>query len=131
MDWTVRWLCTIRDRRSKSGCLSRIFGGLVDDLKRRLPYFISDFTDSFTSFNAFSQCIAAVLYLFFANLTNIITFGGVMGAMLTYEMGVMECIFSGFISGIIFGLFSGQPLNILSATGPVLIFESLFYRFCV
>jgi hypothetical protein len=44
--------------------------------------------------------------------------------------GIVECILSGAISGIIFSLFSGQPLNILSATGPMLILEGIIYRLC-
>ncbi|KRY31080.1 Electrogenic sodium bicarbonate cotransporter 1 [Trichinella spiralis] len=77
----------------------RIFGGLVDDVKRRLWFYKDDFMDAFVDFSAMSQ-------------------------------GVIECILSGCISGIAFSLLSGQPLNILSATGPVLIFESLFYKLC-
>ncbi|KRZ35176.1 Electrogenic sodium bicarbonate cotransporter 1 [Trichinella pseudospiralis] len=77
----------------------RIFGGLVEDVKRRLWFYKDDFMDAFVDFSAMSQ-------------------------------GVIECILSGCISGIAFSLFSGQPLNILSATGPVLIFESLFYKLC-
>ncbi|KAK6020005.1 hypothetical protein OSTOST_14347, partial [Ostertagia ostertagi] len=37
----------------------------------------------------------------------------------------MEAIVSGGVSGVIFAAFSGQPLNILSATGPTLeVYES-------
>ena len=32
---------------------------------------------------------------------------------------------SGLIAGVMFGLFSGQPLTILGLTGPDLVFESL------
>jgi hypothetical protein len=42
----------------------------------------------------------------------------------------MECILAGAVSGILFALFSGQPLNILSATGPMLILESIIYSMC-
>jgi hypothetical protein len=42
----------------------------------------------------------------------------------------MECILSASISGIIFALFSGQPLNILSATGPMLILEQILKNMC-
>uniref|UniRef100_A0A915I906 Anion exchange protein n=1 Tax=Romanomermis culicivorax TaxID=13658 RepID=A0A915I906_ROMCU len=108
----------------------RPFGGLREDIARKFPYWISDFTAPFLSVNAFSQCLAASLYLFFANFTNIITFGGIMGKMLDDQIAVIECIISGCISGLIFGSFSGQPLNIMSATGPVLIFETIFYKFC-
>ncbi|KRY66439.1 Electrogenic sodium bicarbonate cotransporter 1 [Trichinella pseudospiralis] len=107
----------------------RIFGGLVEDVKRRLWFYKDDFMDAFVDFSAMSQVLASAMFIFLTNLANIIIFGAVMGHMLDNQMGVIECILSGCISGIAFSLFSGQPLNILSATGPVLIFESLFYKF--
>ncbi|CAF3505670.1 unnamed protein product [Rotaria sp. Silwood1] len=42
----------------------------------------------------------------------------------------MECILAASVSGIIFALFSGQPLNILSATGPMLILERIIEHMC-
>ena len=38
--------------------------------------------------------------------------------------------FSGLISGVLFGLFSGQPLILLGSTGPVYVFEKLMYEMC-
>jgi hypothetical protein len=42
----------------------------------------------------------------------------------------MECILSGAISGILFSMFSGQPLIIISATGPVFILEIIIKKMC-
>jgi len=42
----------------------------------------------------------------------------------------MECILAASICGILFALFSGQPLNILSATGPMLILEQILKNLC-
>ncbi|KAE9421496.1 hypothetical protein Angca_004803, partial [Angiostrongylus cantonensis] len=107
----------------------RLFGGLVKDLKAKKPWFISDFTDFFTV--RFSQSLAATIFLFFANITSIITFGAVMERILHHQMASMEAILSGGISGVLFGAFSGQPLNILSATGPTLVFEKILFEFCI
>ncbi|KRZ76643.1 Sodium-driven chloride bicarbonate exchanger, partial [Trichinella papuae] len=103
----------------------RLFGGLVEDIKRRWPCYISDFKDVFTSWRSFTQCLAASVFLFFANLTNLIAFGGMMGSLMDDSMAVTECIVSAVISGILMGLFAGQPLCIMSATGPLMIFEAL------
>ncbi|VDM56956.1 unnamed protein product [Angiostrongylus costaricensis] len=107
----------------------RLFGGLVKDLKAKKPWFISDFTDFFTV--RFSQSLAATIFLFFANITSIITFGAVMERILHHQMASMEAILSGGISGVLFAAFSGQPLNILSATGPTLVFEKILFEFCI
>ena len=42
----------------------------------------------------------------------------------------METIMSGALCGIIYALFAGQPLTIVGATGPLLVFETLLYSFC-
>ena len=42
----------------------------------------------------------------------------------------MEQILAGGIGGVLFSLFGGQPLIILGATGPMLVFEEILYTFC-
>ena len=93
-----------------------------------MPWLPSDFGDFFRG--RLSQSLACTLLLFFANLSNIITFGAVMERSLHHQIASIENIICGAISGITFGLFSGQPLNILSATGPTLIFEKILFDFC-
>jgi len=44
--------------------------------------------------------------------------------------GTMEMLLSGAICGTVYALFSGQPLTIIGATGPLLIFESIIYQLC-
>lgn len=52
----------------------RPFGGLVRDIRRRYPKYISDFKDALNS-----QCMAAVIFIYFAALSPAITFGGLLG----------------------------------------------------
>ncbi|CAJ0562233.1 unnamed protein product, partial [Mesorhabditis spiculigera] len=82
----------------------RTFGGLAADIKAKLPYYVSDYTDFFRG--RFSQSLAATVFLFFANLTSIITFGAVMGVKLHHEMATIEAILCGGICGVIFAMFS-------------------------
>ena len=44
--------------------------------------------------------------------------------------GVMECIFAAAVTGILFALLGGQPLNILGSTGPMLVLETIIYTLC-
>ncbi|XP_058976748.1 sodium bicarbonate cotransporter 3 isoform X1 [Musca domestica] len=108
---------------SRSG---RLFGGLVNDVKRKAPFYISDFTDAFSM-----QCIASWIFLYFACLSPIITFGGLLSQATGKNMAAMESLVSGFVCGIGYGFFSGQPLTILGSTGPVLVFETIVYEFCL
>lgn len=53
----------------------RWFGGLKNDIKRKAPWYWSDFKDAFVL-----QSIASIFFLYFACLTPIITFGGLLGS---------------------------------------------------
>lgn len=103
-----------------------LFGGLRNDLRRKAPWYFSDFRDALNS-----QCIASWIFLYFACLSPIITFGGLLGSATGNNMAAMESLVSGFVCGIGYGLFSGQPLTILGSTGPVLVFETIVYKFCL
>ncbi|KAH9514096.1 Sodium bicarbonate cotransporter 3, partial [Bulinus truncatus] len=103
----------------------RLFGGLINDVKRKLPWYPSDFKDALSV-----QAVASFVFLYFACLTPIITFGGLLGDATDMNMAALESILSGAICGIIYALFSGQPLTIIGSTGPVLVFETILNHFC-
>ncbi|XP_006872469.1 PREDICTED: electrogenic sodium bicarbonate cotransporter 4 [Chrysochloris asiatica] len=102
----------------------RFFGGLRLDVKRKLPWFPSDFYDGFHI-----QSISAILFIYLGCITNAITFGGLLGDATDNYQGVMESFLGTAMAGSLFCLFSGQPLIILSSTGPILIFEKLLFDF--
>ncbi|NWU89674.1 S4A4 protein, partial [Upupa epops] len=102
----------------------RLFGGLLQDIRRKAPWYGSDFSDALHL-----QCLSAVLYIYLATLTNAITFGGMLGDATANMQGVLESFMGTAFAGFIFCLFSGQPLTILSSTGPMLVFERLLFSF--
>ncbi|XP_023032623.1 electroneutral sodium bicarbonate exchanger 1 isoform X6 [Drosophila willistoni] len=114
--------------REESGLsrTGRLFGGLINDVKRKTPWYFSDFKDALSM-----QCVASWIFLYFACLSPIITFGGLLSAATGKHMAAMESLVSGFVCGMGYGFFSGQPLTILGSTGPVLVFESIIYEFCL
>ncbi|XP_076044221.1 na[+]-driven anion exchanger 1 isoform X4 [Oratosquilla oratoria] len=103
----------------------RLFGGLINDLKRKAPWYISDYKDGISM-----QSIATFFFIYFACLTPIITFGGLLGDATEKRIAAMESLVAGLICGVSYGLFSGQPLTILGSTGPVLVFETILFEFC-
>ncbi|KAK1136210.1 hypothetical protein K0M31_000775 [Melipona bicolor] len=113
--------------REESGLsrTGRLFGGLINDVKRKVPFYFSDFKDALAL-----QCVASFIFLYFACLSPIITFGGLLGEATGKNMAAMESLVSGFVCGIGYGFFSGQPLTILGSTGPVLVFETIVHEFC-
>ncbi|NWS85284.1 S4A4 protein, partial [Toxostoma redivivum] len=102
----------------------RLFGGLLRDIRRKAPWYGSDFSDALHP-----QCLSAVLYIYLATVTNAITFGGMLGDATANMQGVLESFLGTAFAGFIFCLFSGQPLTILSSTGPVFVFERLLFSF--
>ncbi|RXM35915.1 Anion exchange protein 3 [Acipenser ruthenus] len=101
------------------------FGGLVKDIKRRYPQYLSDLRDVLHT-----QCLAAVVFIYFAALSPAITFGGLLGEKTEGMMGVSELIIATSALGVLFSLLAGQPMLIIGFSGPLLVFEEAFYKFC-
>lgn len=57
-----------------SPCSHRLFGGLLFDIKRKAPHYLSDYADA-----ASLQCLASFLFLYCACMSPVITFGGLLG----------------------------------------------------
>ncbi|XP_058603749.1 sodium bicarbonate cotransporter 3 isoform X5 [Onychostoma macrolepis] len=103
----------------------RIFGGLVLDVKRKAPFYLSDVRDALSL-----QCLASILFLYCACMSPVITFGGLLGEATKNNISAIESLFGASLTGVAFSLFSGQPLTILGSTGPVLVFEKILFKFC-
>ncbi|XP_025842707.2 band 3 anion transport protein isoform X1 [Vulpes vulpes] len=102
-----------------------LFGGLVRDIRRRYPLYLSDITDAFSP-----QVLAAVIFIYFAALSPAITFGGLLGEKTQNQMGVSELLISTAVQGILFSLLGAQPLLVVGFSGPLLVFEEAFFSFC-
>uniref|UniRef100_A0A3Q2P1P8 Anion exchange protein n=1 Tax=Fundulus heteroclitus TaxID=8078 RepID=A0A3Q2P1P8_FUNHE len=103
----------------------RLFGGLVLDIKRKAPHYLSDYTDAISL-----QCLASFLFLYCACMSPVITFGGLLGEATEGRVSAIESLFGASMTGIAYSLFAGQPLTILGSTGPVLVFEKILFKFC-
>ncbi|XP_070844503.1 electrogenic sodium bicarbonate cotransporter 1-like isoform X3 [Chaetodon trifascialis] len=99
-------------------------GGLILDIKRKLPFFASDFYDALHI-----QSLSTILFIYLGTVTNAITFGGLLGDATDSMQGVLESFVGTALTGVVFCLLAGQPLTILSSTGPVLVFERLLFIF--
>ncbi|KAK7501372.1 hypothetical protein BaRGS_00007497 [Batillaria attramentaria] len=102
----------------------RPFGGLFNDIKRRYPHYVSDITEAFSV-----KCLMATIFIFFACISPCIAFGGLLAEKTHGLMGVTETMLCTSLAGMVFSLFSGQPLLLIGATGPVLVFEQSLYGF--
>ncbi|XP_066537949.1 anion exchange protein 2a [Hoplias malabaricus] len=103
----------------------RLFGGAIRDARNRYPKYLSDFKDALNP-----QCMAAVIFIYFAALSPAITFGGLLGEKTGGLIGVSELIIATSMQGIVFCLLGAQPLLVVGFSGPLLVFEEAFFSFC-
>lgn len=103
----------------------RPFGGIFEDVRRRLKHYASDYSDGLHP-----KCVGSTLFLFFACLAPAIIFGGLMHGETNGDIGAVEMIVATCICGLCYAIFSGQPLIILGGTGPMLIFTGILFKYC-
>jgi hypothetical protein len=100
------------------------FHGLKGDWKRRLPNYKSDWIDGFNR-----KSLSATIFLYFACLAPTIAFGGIANSITNGQMGVIQFMLSTGASGMIYALFSGQPMTFIGPTGLTLAFMATLYRY--
>uniref|UniRef100_A0A8C3YR49 Anion exchange protein n=1 Tax=Catagonus wagneri TaxID=51154 RepID=A0A8C3YR49_9CETA len=115
----------VEDKEDPLKRTGKLFGGLVRDIRRRYPRYLSDITDALSP-----QVLATIIFIYFAALSPAITFGGLLGDKTKNLMGVSELLISTSAQGIIFSLLGAQPLLVVGFSGPLLVFEEAFYSFC-
>lgn len=113
--------------------------GIVHDIRRRAPYYVSDWTDAWNY-----RVIPAVVLIFFAKyvpLTLVSTgaFSPVYSSVLpgiafsldlietTQQYGVAEVLLSSFMAAFIFSIFGAQPLCIAGVTGPITVLNKTIF----
>lgn len=104
----------------------RLAGGLLNDVRRRLPHYRQDFIDGLHP-----KCVSSIIFLYFACLAPSVMFGGVMAKLTDGSIGVVEMLAATALCGVTYALLSGQPLAMLGGTGPMLIYTMLLFRLCV
>uniref|UniRef100_A0A4Y0AYU5 Anion exchange protein n=1 Tax=Anopheles funestus TaxID=62324 RepID=A0A4Y0AYU5_ANOFN len=105
---------------------NRLWGGLINDIKRRYPMYKSDIKDGLNT-----ETLAATVFMYFAALSTAITFGGLSSDKTHNLIGISETLVSASMVGLVFHLFSGQPLVIIGTTGPLLLFDEALNQFCI
>lgn len=102
------------------------FSGMSKDIKGRLPYYVSDWTDAWNY-----RVVPATVFMYFANLLPAISFAQDMFDKTDNAYGVNEVLLASAIGGIVFGILAGQPLCIVGVTGPIAIFNYTVYDIIV
>ncbi|KAK2048666.1 hypothetical protein LZ31DRAFT_582066 [Colletotrichum somersetense] len=102
----------------------RPFRLLKEDFGNFRLRYISDWT-------VFNQLVvASAVYVLFTNILPGITFASDLYVLTGQSWGTIEVVFSTGLCGVIFALFSAQPLTILGVTGPFSVLAENIYSLC-
>lgn len=106
----------------------KVEGGLIDDFRnwikryRGTEEYRNDWIDGLHL-----EIISAVIFGYFINITQAVTFGAMTQSATDNYIGTVESVVGAGMCGIMWHFFSGQPLIILSQTGHMLLFDKILY----
>ncbi|NXF25562.1 S4A11 protein, partial [Rhodinocichla rosea] len=105
--------------------------GISDDIARRFPVYALDFTDGIIGNNkAIGKYITTMIFLYFACLLPSIAFGSLNDENTRGAIDVRKTIFGQCIGGLLYALFSGQPLVVLLTTAPLALYINVIQGIC-
>ncbi|KAF2232956.1 hypothetical protein EV356DRAFT_449262 [Viridothelium virens] len=96
----------------------RLFRGMVNDIRRRAPYYWSDWIDAWDY-----RVVPATVYMYFANILPALAFSLDMFAKTRMSYGVNEVLLASVLGAVVFAVFAAQPLVIVGVTGPITVFN--------
>lgn len=91
------------------------------DVKRRAPYYVSDFTEGFRRKNL-ERTVGATVRLYFLNIMPAIAYTLDMNYRTGGNYGLNETILVSAIAALTFSLLGVQPLTIVGVTGLTNLF---------
>ncbi|RFU73742.1 hypothetical protein TARUN_8515 [Trichoderma arundinaceum] len=99
------------------------FRGMVNDIRRRAPYYVSDWFDAWDY-----RVVPATVFMYFANILPALAFSLDMFQNTGSNYGVNEVLLASVLGSVVFSIFSAQPLVIVGVTGPITVFNSTVYN---
>ncbi|OTB07809.1 hypothetical protein M426DRAFT_53153 [Hypoxylon sp. CI-4A] len=99
-----------------------LFRGMVNDLRRRAPYYWSDWVDAWDY-----RVIPSTVYMYFANILPALAFSLDMFTKTNMQYGVNEVLLASVLGAVVFAILACQPLVIVGVTGPITVFNYTVY----
>ncbi|XP_014401985.1 PREDICTED: sodium bicarbonate transporter-like protein 11 isoform X5 [Myotis brandtii] len=105
--------------------------GIREDFARRFAVYSMDFTDGIIGKNrTVGKYITTTLFLYFACLLPTIAFGTLNDENTKGAIGVQKSMAGQSIGGLLYALFSGQPLVVLLTTAPLALYTQVIRGIC-
>ena len=83
------------------------FRGISDDLKRRLPYYWSDYKDGVVGPKSLQKTISTTFFLYFSIILPAIAFGNLQDDNTGGDINVEKILVGQVCGGLIFSIFAG------------------------
>ncbi|KAI1805434.1 HCO3 transporter family-domain-containing protein [Daldinia bambusicola] len=100
----------------------RLFRGMVNDVRRRVPYYWSDWRDAWDY-----RVVPSTIYMYFANILPALAFSLDMFTKTNMQYGVNEVLLASVLGAVVFAILACQPLVIVGVTGPITVFNYTVY----
>ncbi|CAK7220111.1 hypothetical protein SBRCBS47491_004078 [Sporothrix bragantina] len=100
----------------------RLFRGMANDIRRRAPYYVSDWVDAWDY-----RVVPATIYMYFANILPALAFSLDMFTKTQMQYGVNEVLLASVLGAVVFSVLACQPLVIVGVTGPITVFNYTVY----
>lgn len=105
----------------------RPFRGMLSDVRRRMPYYYSDWTQALDRDN-FLTVVTSVVRIFFVNIMPALAYVLDMYERTDHSYGVNEVLLASALAAIVFSVFSVQPLTFVGVTGLTDLMNYTIYR---
>jgi len=99
--------------------------GIRDDLRRRLPHYLSDFKDGVVGPKSLQKTISTTFFLYFSIILPAIAFGNLQDDNTHGDINVEKILVGQVFGGLIFSLLAGQPLVVVMTTAPLVLFTKI------
>ncbi|XP_078080335.1 solute carrier family 4 member 11 isoform X2 [Mustelus asterias] len=109
----------------------RMGKGMMDDLRRRLPLYLSDYTDGIIGRNkCIRKYITTILFLYCICLLPTIAFGSLNDENTRGSIDVQKTILAQCIGGVAYAVLAGQPMGIVLTTAPLALYIHVIQGIC-
>ncbi|KAF2179042.1 hypothetical protein K469DRAFT_597581 [Zopfia rhizophila CBS 207.26] len=109
-------------RRNGEWWKTELFRGMINDVRRRAPFYWSDWKDAWDY-----RVVPATVYMYFANILPALAFSLDMFAKTDQSFGVNEVLLASVLAAVVFSVAAAQPLVIVGVTGPITVFNYTVY----
>lgn len=118
----VRPLSRVASRNKDAWWKTRLFSGMINDIRRRAPFYWSDWKDACDY-----RVVPATVYMYFANILPALAFSLDMFEKTDQSFGVNEVLLASVLASVVFSIAAAQPLVIVGVTGPITVFNYTVY----